>query len=114
MNSVVKSAARVLEVFEYFDSVRTESTIMDIARALSYPQSSTSVLVKSLVELGYLQHGARYRTYRPTPRVTLLGAWVEPMLSAEGAVLQLMDDLGKATGETIILAAAYSTHRARW
>lgn len=109
MSNVVKSAARVLEVFEYFDSVRTESTVMDIARALNYPQSSTSVLVRSLVDLGYLQQGGKYRTYRPTPRLTLLGAWVEPMLAPDGAIIRLMDELGAATGETIILAAAYST-----
>ncbi len=107
--SLVKSAARVIEVLEYFDSVRAEATIMDIARALDYPQSSTSVLVKSLVDLGYLQHGVRYRTYRPTPRVTLLGAWIEPMLAPDGAIVRMMNDLGDATGETIILASEHST-----
>lgn len=107
--SVVKSAARVIEMLEYFDSVRVEATIMDIARALDYPQSSTSVLVRSLVELGYLQHGVRYRAYRPTPRVTLLGAWIEPMLAPDGAIVRLMNELGDATGETIILASEHST-----
>jgi DNA-binding IclR family transcriptional regulator len=109
MSNVVKSAARVLEVFEYFDSVRADATVMDIARALDYPQSSTSALIRSLVDLGYLQHGTKYRTYRPTPRVTLLGTWIEPMLSPDGAIVRLMDELGEATGETIILGAAYST-----
>jgi DNA-binding IclR family transcriptional regulator len=108
MSSLVKSAARVLEILEHFDSVRAESTVMDIARALDYPQSSTSVLVKSLVDLGYLQRGSKERTYRPTPRVTLLGNWVEPMLSPDGEILRLMDELGEATGETIILAAMYT------
>ncbi len=109
MNGVVKSAARVLEIFEYFDAVRAEATVMEIARALDYPQSSTSVLVKSLVDLGYIQHGSRHRSYRPTPRVTLLGAWIEPMVSPDGKILVLMDELGAATGETIILAAAYAS-----
>jgi DNA-binding IclR family transcriptional regulator len=109
MSGVVKSAARVLEIFEYFDTVRAEATVMEISRALDYPQSSTSVLVKSLVDLGYIQHGSRHRSYRPTPRVTLLGAWIEPMVSPGGEILALMDELGAATGETIILAAAYAT-----
>lgn len=109
MNAVVKSAARVLALLEYFDSVRSEATIMNIARELGYPQSSTSVLVRSLVDLGYLERGQAPRTYRPTPRVTLLGSWVEPMLAPDGAILTLMRELGDGTGETIILAAAYPT-----
>jgi DNA-binding IclR family transcriptional regulator len=108
MTALVKSAARVLEIFEYFDSVRSEATVMDVARVLDYPQSSTSVLLKSLLDLGYLQRGRKPRTYRPTPRVTLLGAWVEPLLSPDGEILRLMDSLGEATGETIILAACYT------
>lgn len=109
MNGVVKSAARVLAVFEYFDSVRCEATIMNIARALGYPQSSTSVLMRSLMDLGYLERGEAPRTYRPTPRVTVLGSWIEPMLAPDGEIIQLMRELGDATGETIILAAAYPT-----
>lgn len=103
MNATVKSAARVLEVLEYFDRVRRASTVTELARALGYPQSSTSVLLRSLVELGYLEQDVGRRTYLPTPRVTLLGSWIEPLLSPGGEVMRLMDELGEETGETIIL-----------
>ena len=103
MQSTVKSAARVLEVLEYFDRVRRAASVMEIARALGYPQSSASVLLRSLVELGYLEIDATRRAYLPTPRVTLLGSWVEPLLSPGGAILKLMEELGRETGETIIL-----------
>ncbi|MEP7205645.1 MAG: helix-turn-helix domain-containing protein [Casimicrobiaceae bacterium] len=99
----VKSAVRVLEVFEYFDQVQREASVSEIARALGYPASSTSVLLHSLAEIGYVEQDAR-RMYRPTPRVTLLGAWIDRQLAPEGPVLQLMGELGEATGETIILA----------
>lgn len=103
MNATVKSAARVLEVLEYFDRVRRAATVMEVARALGYPQSSTSVLLRSLVGLGYLEQDAGRRAYLPTPRVTLLGSWIEPLLSPGGEVMRLMDELGEETGETIIL-----------
>ena len=103
VDATVKSAARALEVLEYFDTVRRAATVMEIARALGYPQSSTSVLLRSLVTLGYLELDASARTYQPTPRVTLLGSWIEPLLSPGGPVLRMMDELGKDTGETVIL-----------
>jgi DNA-binding IclR family transcriptional regulator len=103
LSSTVKSAARVLEVFEYFDRIRRAATVMEVARALGYPQSSTSVLLRSLVKLGYLEQDAARRAYLPTPRVTLLGSWIEPLLSPGGEIVRLMDELGEQTGETIML-----------
>lgn len=103
MQPTVKSAVRVLEVLEFFDRVRRAATVMEIARALGYPQSSTSVLLRNLVALGYLEQDAGQRSYLPTARVTLLGSWIEPLLSPGGEVLRLMDELGEQTGETIIL-----------
>jgi len=104
MNDNVKSAVRVLEVLEYFDQVQRAATVTEVARALKYPQSSTSVLLRSLVSLGYLEGEADdRRAYRPTARVTLLGAWVEPKLAAGGRVLQMMKELGEETGEFVVL-----------
>lgn len=103
MNGAVKSAERVIEVFEYFDRIRRAATVMEVARALGYPQSSTSVLLGSLAKLGYLEQDLGRRTYLPSPRVTLLGSWIEPLLSPGGEIIRLMDQLGEQTGETIIL-----------
>jgi DNA-binding IclR family transcriptional regulator len=105
MTRTVKSAVRVLEVLEFFDRVQREATVGEVARALGYPVSSTSMLLANLLELGYVRHGADQRSYFPTPRVTLLGSWVEPLLQPQGEILRMMSDLSEATGETIILAA---------
>lgn len=104
MTRAVKSAIRVLEVLEYFDRRQREATVTDIARELKYPQSSTSVLLRNLTDLGYLQRGSGGNTYVPTTRVTLLGSWIAPMETPSGEVLALMQELGETTGETIILA----------
>jgi len=105
MATSVKSAVRVMRVLEYFDGVRRPAGVIEVAQALGFPPSSTSGLLHSLVELGYLVQDAQ-RNYRPTPRVTLLGAWIDPQLAPHGPVLSMMNELGAATGETIILGIA--------
>ncbi len=105
MSVAVKSAVRLLQVLEYFDQVQREASVIEIARALNFPQSSTSVLLRQMHELGYLHRGADGRNYVPTVRVTLLGAWIDAALSPGGPMLKLMQEIGRATSETIMLAA---------
>ena len=69
----VKSARRVLEVLELFAERRGPLTVGEVAAALAYPQSSASVLLQSLVALGYLVHDRGQRTFLPTLRVAFLG-----------------------------------------
>lgn len=102
MSGNVKSAVRVLRVLEFFDGIRRPAGVTEVARALGIPPSSTTGLLQSLVDLGYLVQDAQ-RMYKPTPRVTLLGSWIDPQLAPDGPVLSLMNELGAATGETIIL-----------
>lgn len=101
----IKSAQRVLEVLEYFNSDRREGTVMDIARTYGYPQSSTSELLSCLVALGYLRRDLRARTYRPSARVAMLGAWVQPDLFRHGAALSLMDELAVDVNAAVIMAS---------
>lgn len=102
--SVVKSAGRALQILEYFDSVQREACVTEISRALQCPQSSTSVLLRSLVHLGYLQNDRYRRTYFPTRRVPLLGNWVDPAIVRQGELLMHADELAARTGQTIVIA----------
>ena len=104
----VKSAVRVMQVLEHFDSVRRAASVTEVAQALGYPVSSTSMLLNSLLEMGYLEQNAQ-RAYLPTSRVTLLGYWVAPHLSQDSHILRMMDALGTATGQTIVLGFASKT-----
>jgi IclR family transcriptional regulator, acetate operon repressor len=105
MTEGVKSAVRVVELFEYFDRIQRDSSVMEIARALGIPQSSTSALLRSLVQVGYLAQDAQRRTFVPTARLTRLGSWVAPAITPDSDVIALMNELGARTGETIILGA---------
>jgi DNA-binding IclR family transcriptional regulator len=99
----VKSAQRVLQVLEYFDEVRHDATVMDISRALAMPQSSTTELLRTLVEMGYLSLRAEGRRYMPTHRVALLGSWIQTQQFSVGHLVGMMEELGESTHETVIL-----------
>jgi len=101
----IKSADRVLEILEMFDAQRDSVTVMDVARCLHYPQSSTSELLGSLVRHGYLVRDRYARTYRPTSRVALLGAWVQPTLFRHGRLLPMIDELRDECGAGVALGS---------
>jgi len=108
--SLVKSAGRVLEILEYFDDLQRQSTVMEIADALGYPQSSTSALLRSLVAMGYLNYDAQKRTYITSSRVALLGSWINSPFFAEGAIIAMMKELNEETGDTVVLAMRNGQH----
>lgn len=104
----VKSAVRVLELLEFFDRIERAAPISEIARELGWPQSSTSMLVGSLIDRGYLT-STPDRKIQPTARVPMLGRWVDVWIT-DGRINQLMRDLGQETGETILLGIPSDIH----
>ena len=108
--NVVKSAARVLHILEYFDEVKRSSSVAEVAEHYGWPHSSTSVLMRSLVKLGYLHYDASGRSYFPSTRVALLGDWIQQDLFKDGQLMALMHELNDETGETVILAAQNGLH----
>lgn len=105
----IKSARRVIELLEYFDIGRQEATVGEVSRELGYPQSSTSMLMKSLVDLGYLDYDGERRTFRLSPVVPLLGAWVQPEIFHSGRLFTLMNDLHRQTGELVAIGTRVGT-----
>jgi DNA-binding IclR family transcriptional regulator len=97
----VKSATRALEILEYFRTIRQPRAMSEIALALRYPQSSTTVLLKTLVTLGYLNFDRRARVYFPTPKVTSLGEWVPRALFGSSRIHEAMRDVHAATAEGV-------------
>jgi DNA-binding IclR family transcriptional regulator len=111
MEGVVKSAGRVLEIFEFFAQRHGPATVSEVSVALGFPLSSTSVLLKSLLALGYLEYAPRSREYQPTIRFAVLGTWIfERLFADEEEIPRLMDELQADTGETIVLAMQNGAH----
>jgi DNA-binding IclR family transcriptional regulator len=107
---IIKSAGRVLAVLEFFDDIRQQARVGDVSQALSLPQSSTSVLLKCLTELGYLDYDPATRAFLPTPRVALLGSWLSGGPVHDGRLRRMMEHLSRKTDDTIILAARHSIY----
>lgn len=103
MSASVKSAQRVVEVFEFFAQRRAPATLSQVASALDYPSSSTFALLNTLRDLGYLDYEREQRTYVPTVRAALLGLWVNDALLADGTVVRLMYQLRDETECTVTL-----------
>ena len=102
-DATVKSAARAFEVLEHFRIGRQPRSMSEIATSLDYPLSSTTVLLKTLVKLGYLNFDRRARVYFPTTKVASLGEWIPKVLFGSGQVIEAMNDLHAETGEGIFL-----------
>lgn len=103
-SATVKSAVRALEVLDYFRTERAPRSLKQIVDALGYPQSSTTVLLKSLTTQGYVNYDRVRRVYFPTLRVAALGDWIGPaLLGGNEQLLEAMRDLHNATGETVSL-----------
>ncbi len=102
-SSQVKSAVRAFEILEYFKLNQQRRSMSEIANDLGYPQSSTTVLLKTLVSLGYLSYDRREHAYFPTPKLTALGDWVPMALFGTGKVLEALRDVHRATGEGVFI-----------
>lgn len=100
-----KIARRVVEVLEFFDEDHPEATVMDIVRRYDRPQSSTSELLSSLVELGLLHKDPYSRSYRPTVRAALLGTTSQEEIVRDGRLVRFMDRLVAQTGHPVFLFA---------
>lgn len=98
-----KTARRVIEVLEFFDERHREATVMDIVRRYNRPQSSTSELMASLVELGLLYKDSDSRSYTLTQRAAILGSLSQPGLVRDGSLSTLVERLVAQTGLGVVL-----------
>ncbi len=93
-----KIAKRVIEVLEFFDEENREATVMDFVRRYNRPQSSTSELLASMVDLGLLYKDPSLRSYTLTPRAAMLGSHFQPDIVRDGRLTTLVDRLVSQTG----------------
>ncbi len=101
----VKSAGRVLRILEFFDEIQRDARVAEISERLSFPQSSTSVLLTCRVNLGYVDYLPESRSFLPSPRVTLLGTWLDKGPVRNGSLIRMLEELSQKTGHTVIIAA---------
>lgn len=99
----VKSAARVLSIFEYFEKMQAPRTLSEISQDLQYPVSSTLALLRSIHSMGYLIYDQQAKAYYPSIRFAMLGQWIQGRLFEGGAIIQMLEHLAAQTRETVAL-----------
>ena len=65
---IVRQAANVLEILEYFARTKRPATLAELASHFGWPRSSTFNLLTTLTEKGYLYEPRPRAGYYPTPR----------------------------------------------
>jgi len=102
---IVKQAANVLDILEYFARVKRPATLSEIAQEFGWPRSSTFNMVGTLVERGFLYEPRPRAGYYPTPRWLALSRDIAEAEPLPPSLHRMLLDLAKATGETVYVAA---------
>lgn len=100
---MVKSALRVFELLELFEAERRPMRVVEIVERMKVPQSSVSMLLKTLVARGYMEFDPASREYCPSVRVSFLGDWALRVPGHREAIQDALRRLSDATGETVLL-----------
>ena len=108
--SSVKSAARVLSIFDYFEKRRAPRTLSEISQDLDYPVSSTLALLRSIEAMGYLNYDHGAKSYFPSIRFAMLGQWIHYSLLQNSTAVQMMEHLSALTRETVLLGMQNGLH----
>lgn len=106
---IVRQAANVLEILEYFGRTKKPATLAELADHFGWPRSSTFNLLTTLSEKGYLYEPRPRAGYYPTLRWLAMArmiAEVEPLPAWTHA---LIAELSAETGETAAIGAPSGT-----
>lgn len=100
----VKSALRVLDIFELLARHPDGMGLSEIAAALKIPKSSAHGLLATLMSRGYLRSGRQDRTYRLGVRVFELGSGYMAGTDWLADGQEVVRKLARACDETVHLA----------
>jgi DNA-binding IclR family transcriptional regulator len=98
-----------MRILELFDVLRREALVSEVSELLEFPQSSTSVLLRSMVLMGYLYFNPNTRAFGPTTKVALLGSWINGPAISDGMLNRLMERVNMRTGQAVVLAVRNRT-----
>ncbi|WML41387.1 IclR family transcriptional regulator [Neobacillus sp. OS1-2] len=99
----VKSAERVLKVFDLLAQHPVGLTIKEISEILSFPQSSTSGLVETLYKNSYLTVD-HFRKYKLGPKLIQLGGAAKDAFDLSAQGYPFLERLMETVQETVFMA----------
>lgn len=108
-NADVKTAVRTLKLFEAFAQRKQPLVLSELAEQLDIPASSCLLLIRTLLQRGYLYETGRRAGYYPTRRLYDYAAEIishDPVIER---VRPPLEGLRDKTGETVTLAKLQGT-----
>lgn len=106
---IVKQAAHVLDLFEFFAQHRQPANLVEISEHFNWPRSSTFNLLTTLLEKGYLYEPRSRAGYYPTPRWLTIAKTISDVEPLPEWTHSLIAELSADTGETAAIAAPAGT-----
>lgn len=103
---LVRQAANVVELLEFFARRGEPATLAEIADALQWPRSSTFNIVGTLVDKGYFYEPVARGGYFPSPRWQNVVHRISEKDPLPDALVDLVDTIGETTGETTAVGTA--------
>ena len=102
MPAFVPAAARTLSILEAFAREQRELSNSEIAALLDIADSSSSDLLYTLHELGYVMRTARTRRFYPTERLLAAARAIAEHDPLDIAIREAIELLSRRTGETTL------------
>lgn len=99
----VKSAARVLDVLQLFETTRRPMRAVEIGEALGVSQSSMAMVLRTMQDKGYLDLNPATRCYCPSARVAFLCQWVLALPHQASAIPNALRELAEQSGEAVLM-----------
>lgn len=106
---IVKQAAQVLELLEFFADFGRPATLADVSRSLGWPRSSTYNLLMTLARLGYLYEPTPKNGFFPSTRWASMVEKIRLAQPASESMQTMLDHLAAKTGETAVIGVVSGT-----
>lgn len=101
----VRQAGHVLDLLEFFATIKRPATLAEISEHFGWPRSSTFNILSTLVEKGFLYEPRVRAGFYPSPRWLALSQTIVDAEPLPAAVYTLTQELMNETGETAVVAA---------
>ena len=101
----VKSAARTIEIIEYFTTITQPVRTREISEALSIPNSSVDEILRTLAAKGFLSFNRRTKRYAPSYKIVGMAQAIERGFFGGDCVRELLNDLRRETGASVYLTS---------
>jgi DNA-binding IclR family transcriptional regulator len=95
--------ARTLDIFEIFGAARQPLSLSEIARTIKVPVSSCHLLLRALLDCGYLYSLGRRKLYYPTRRLYDVARSIAAHDTLVEELRPVLTGLRDRSGETVIL-----------